>query len=180
MKPSALALIFLLLGSGQPSSLLAKNKTTPTKTTKSKAPAPAKKTSKPTIEKATLPVAPYSLSGKAAEGVAAYLKDDYSKAASLLAEHRKSYPDDTLAHTLGFLEARALILAKKRPEAKTRLEALSAKEGPLQSEVFYLLGDLYEDDGDKKKAQEALSKVERGSRRYDSARLMLAGLSSSL
>ena len=105
MKPSTFALIFLLLGAGGPATLEAKSKTQPaTKTTKkipTKAnPTTAKKPNKPKAS-ATLPVAPYTLTGKAAEGLLAYTKGEHAKAVAALSEYRKGKPSDDVAYSLG-------------------------------------------------------------------------------
>jgi soluble lytic murein transglycosylase len=185
MKPSTLALIFLLLGAGGPAVLDAKTKTQPSKAIKKSKPAKANskttfpKSSEPKTSEATLPVTPYALSGKGAEGLLAYTKGDYTKAAAALAEYRKSNLTDEFAYSLGYLEARSLLALKKKADAQSRLEALAAKSGALQSEVFYLLGELYEAQSAMHKAQDAFAKVERGSRRYDEARLAQALMAST-
>ena len=184
MKPSTLALIFLLLGAGGPATLDAKTKPQAPKAAKKNKPAKASSVKAPPATPpraalATLPVAPYALTGKAAEGLLAYNKGEHAKAAAALAEYRKANPSDALAESLGYVEARALLALKKRADAQTRLEALAEKPGSLQSEIFYLLGDLYEAQNATQKAQEAFAKVARGSRRYDDARLAQARLAST-
>lgn len=132
------------------------------------------------IPAGVLPVESYPLAGKAAEGVAAHKKGEHAKAVTALSAYRKSNPDGPFLHPLGLIELRSLLALKKGSEAISLAEALLAVPGPLTSEIASKLGDLYEGKGDAEAARVAYSKVERGSRRYDDARLARARLAPDL
>jgi soluble lytic murein transglycosylase len=166
--------------SKKPSAKPAAPKSAP-KPTPEAEPAPAEETATkalPSTEGA-LSVEAYPFTGKAAEGASAFQRGDFSKAVTALSAYRRDNPSGPYLHPLGYLEVKALQAQRQSKDAIALLETLLAVEGPFTSEFGFLLGKTREASGDADAARIAYSHVQRGSRRYDEARLARARLAPS-